>query len=154
MVRIIAFKLCVLLSIGTVSLHAGDVLTLNIQNIRNAEGVIHVHVFDDAVQFEQVMQDTEKIFQADFQAYVRVPAKKGDIDIALGSFTDATRYAVMVYHDENENSDVEINSGSPPVGYGFSNNVGVLSVPVFQEASFTYEKTLDNISIDMRYFGQ
>ncbi|MFK7830300.1 MAG: DUF2141 domain-containing protein [Congregibacter sp.] len=51
------------------------------------------------------------------------------VDLAPGT------YAVMLYHDENANGELDTNMlGVPSEGYGFSNNKGRFGRPSFDEA--------------------
>lgn len=56
-------------------------------------------------------------------------------------------YAVRLYHDENDNGELDTNVfGVPREAYGFSNNArGRFGPPNFEEAAFTVES--DSLSL-------
>jgi uncharacterized protein (DUF2141 family) len=63
-----------------------------------------------------------------------------DQDITHVEFADLEpgKYAVAVFHDENNNGKLDKNRfGIPTESYGFSNNArGIFSAPSFEDASF------------------
>ena len=63
------------------------------------------------------------------------------------------RYAVIVFHDENDNGRPDENAwGVPTEGYGFSNNAeGFLGSPSFDAASVTLDGADDGIAISLIY---
>ena len=65
-------------------------------------------------------------------------------------------YAVSVLDDENSNLEMD-NSflGIPKEGFGFSGNPKIgISPPKFEECSFTIDKPLTKITIEVRYMGK
>jgi uncharacterized protein (DUF2141 family) len=58
-------------------------------------------------------------------------------------------YAVKVFHDENDNSDLDTNFlGIPSEDYGFSNNAsGTFGPPAWDQARFFFSAELDSIQI-------
>jgi uncharacterized protein (DUF2141 family) len=62
-------------------------------------------------------------------------------------------YAVIVFHDENDNSRLDKNAwGVPTEGYGFSNNAeGFLAAPSFEDASVLLDSPDRAITITLKY---
>lgn len=61
------------------------------------------------------------------------------------------RYAIALYHDENEDGTMETNEmGVPREGYGFSNNPKVPGRPKFEQAAFDLGRN-DTIEVKMIY---
>ena len=61
------------------------------------------------------------------------------------------RYAMALYHDENEDGTMETNEmGVPREGYGFSNNPKVPGRPKFEQAEFKFDRN-DTIVVKMVY---
>lgn len=58
-------------------------------------------------------------------------------------------YAVVIYHDENNNGEFDINAiGYPQESYGFSNNVRPrLAQPAFEKVKFSLEQPMKSIEI-------
>jgi uncharacterized protein (DUF2141 family) len=63
------------------------------------------------------------------------------------------RYAVIVFHDENDNGLLDKNGlGIPIEGYGFSNNAtGFFSAPSFDDAAITVGRGQASNSISLGY---
>jgi uncharacterized protein (DUF2141 family) len=68
---------------------------------------------------------------------------------------DPGRYAIIVFHDENDNGKLDENSWGVPIeGYGFSNNAeGFLAAPSFDRAAVTLDTANTAISITLKYPG-
>lgn len=81
----------------------------------------------------------------------RTDAQKGLVTYTFKDL-EAGKYAVVVYHDVNQNKICDKNFfGVPTEGYAFSNNVRPnLSVPSFEDCSFKFQHDR-NISIKMVY---
>ena len=62
-------------------------------------------------------------------------------------------YAVSVFHDENQNKDLDQGMlGKPKEGYGFSNNVmGLIGPPSFKKARFYVPDGKSSIAIKLKY---
>ena len=89
-------------------------LDITLTNIRNANGQLMVAVYDSPVGFPES-------FDA---AYVRImlPAQPGTQRLTIAGLQDQA-YALTVFHDENENGQLDKNAlGMPLEGYGVSNN--------------------------------
>ena len=65
-------------------------------------------------------------------------------------------YAVSMLDDENSNLEMDNNFlGIPKEGFGFSGNPKIgMSPPKFEECSFTIDKPLTKITIEVRYMGK
>jgi uncharacterized protein (DUF2141 family) len=63
------------------------------------------------------------------------------------------RYAVVVYHDENDNHKFDRNwIGLPTEGFGVSNNPTFhLAPPNFEESAFDVNGELINIEVNVKY---
>ncbi len=81
----------------------------------------------------------------------RTDAQKGIVNYTFKDL-EAGKYAVVVYHDVNQNKICDKNFfGVPTEGYAFSNNVRPnLSVPSFEDCCFKFQQDR-NISIKMVY---
>ena len=73
----------------------------------------------------------------DCRANVKIRALEGSLEFVFENIPNG-KYAIMAYHDENNNGKLDTNFlGIPKEGYGFSNNAkGKFSAPSFEKASF------------------
>jgi len=61
------------------------------------------------------------------------------------------RYAMAIYHDENQNGTMDANEiGVPREGYGFSNNPKTPGRPKFEQAAFELSRN-DTMEVKMVY---
>lgn len=81
---------------------------------------------------------------------VTVPAARV-VELDFGS-VPAGRYAIAIFHDENENGRLDKRLLMPREGFGFSRNAPVgLGPPSFGNAAFTVSDEDKHQSIRMRY---
>ncbi|MCV6636808.1 DUF2141 domain-containing protein [Candidatus Albibeggiatoa sp. nov. NOAA] len=121
--------------------YAGD-LQITINNIHNDKGYLLISVYNNATAFET--EDENEI-----HTYVAMPARVGSQIITLHAFPVGT-YAISVLHDENGNSQFDVDKlGTPLEGYAYSNNVGLMATPTFKQAAFTHEQT--NLEMKLLY---
>jgi uncharacterized protein (DUF2141 family) len=107
-------------------------LTIQIVNARNAKGVVRVALFHSAEGFPG---DASKALRTQ-------PAKIDSLTLtaqAVFSGIPQGTYAVMVFHDENNDGKLDKNMlGIPKEGYGASNSAAKkMHAPVFDEAKFS-----------------
>lgn len=124
---------------------AQSTITININNVRNSNGVCCVLLFSNPSAFPG---DARKAVASKV-----VKAQKGLRNIQFEKIPPGT-YAVAVIHDENGDGKLNTNFfGIPKEGYGASNNnLPMTSAPKFSGSSFTVsgkDKTLD---IGLKYF--
>ncbi len=113
-----------------------ETLTVNVTNIESTDGNIIVAIYNDA----------EKGFKTkDVYTYKSVKAVKGSVKVEFQ--LSKGEYAVSVFHDENNNKELDSNMMHiPKEPYGFSNNV---RMPKYDKAVFMIDgdKTI-SIKID------
>ncbi len=110
-----------------------DDLLVIVSGLRSQEGNVHIALYDDPNRFP------------DFDGMIlnaEVPIVDGT---ARHKFIDLAprRYAVAVYHDENDNDEFDQGFlGIPLEDYAFSNNAPVfLGPPSYVDAAFAVPKT-------------
>ena len=122
----ILFMLFTLSSFG----QSGSIV-IEINGCKNSNGGIQLGLYNGESGFPEF----DKHFKGAF-----VKAKKGKV---VHTFTaiPAGKYALAVWHDEDENKKLDKNIiGVPKEKYGFSNNkFGKFGPPDFREASFKVE---------------
>lgn len=120
----IRFTICLLLGLAAPFAQAAD-LSLDLENVTEAGGQLRVAVVDSAAgwnhQTPPVAAQTAKA-QGATAHFVFTGLAPGD-------------YAVQVFHDANDNGQLDTNvAGMPLEAYGFSNNPKVMRRPTFEEA--------------------
>ena len=93
-------------------------------------------------------------FRKDDQAFAaqKAKAEAGTVTVTFDDVPPG-RYAVLAYHDENDNGRLDLRFGMIPVeGYGLSNNPKVMGPPSYEDSAF--EVTANEparIELKMRY---
>jgi uncharacterized protein (DUF2141 family) len=99
---------------------------VTVDNVRNADGIVTAELYLDVE--ESFLKKRGRL------ARMRVPAQPGPTRLCLLA-PEPGRFAVAVFHDENE--DHKFNRdffGIPTEGYGFSNNPGFrFGLPAMEE---------------------
>ena len=118
------------------------VLQVQVGNVRNAKGRVHVAICPQAS------------FLKDSCPYeLSAPAQTG-VTIITAHGIPAGRYAVQSFHDENGNGEVDRGLfGMPKEGVGFSNDAKIVfGPPKFADAAFAFDGNAKTIQLKMRYF--
>jgi uncharacterized protein (DUF2141 family) len=120
---------------------AAATLTTEIDNVRNARGHVHVDVCPQAHFLKEDCPYSGEAAAHSGVTTVVVP------DVPPG------RYAVQVFHDENDNHRVDrALFGIPKEGVGFSNDAPIrLGPPKWEDSAFEIEGDT-RIRLKMRYF--
>lgn len=112
-------KLITLMMIISSFAFAGE-LTLTIKNVRNNNGSIRIALWDQATGFPK--DYTTSIEQVSVLAGNEVQYTFKNLKTA--------RYAVAVFHDANNDEDLNTNRlGIPQEGFGFTNNPRIIFGP-------------------------
>ncbi|MEQ1668750.1 MAG: DUF2141 domain-containing protein, partial [Sulfuriferula sp.] len=79
------------------------------------------------------------------------PATKGVMTATFNSLP-AGNYAIIVYHDENDNGKLDLRLGMfPKEGYGLSNNLKPLGPPAYQDARHNVPEAGMKTTIQLTY---
>lgn len=116
---------------------------LELSNIRSGQGKIHVAVYDREEAFTRSLTPYRKLVeQAPEQPTLLLQLN----DLPYG------RYAIAVYHDVNDNGDLDKNlMGIPTEPYGFSHNPRAKwSAPRFAEMVFEVQAEPTHLSVDLK----
>ena len=111
-------------------LRAGDAkpgLTVTVSNIRNARGQVIVLVMDDRDAYQQGKYEAAVDFR-------EIPATAGSVRTAFPELTGGP-YAVVAFHDENGNRDLDLEGEIPVEGYALSGARDAYDEPPFQRAA-------------------
>ena len=136
------------------SAQAGD-LNVAVIGIRSEAGAVMMGVYDSSERFTTAVNNAAHVgLLSDKGRLIGVTLRARRIDQGIGFLKlPPGRYAIIVFHDENDNGLLDKNVlGIPTEGYGFSNNAqGFFSAPSFDAAAVTVGKGNTNISIALTY---
>jgi uncharacterized protein (DUF2141 family) len=133
-------------------------LRVTAQGIRSLSGTVFVGLYDSASSFDRAIALSSK------EGLLNDPARVGGTALRANPYATASAvftglrpgtYAVILFHDENENGRLDANFWGVPIEpYGFSNNAqGSLGPPSFEKAAFTLESEDKFIEINLIYHG-
>lgn len=106
----------------------GYCVDLQVEDVRNAEGILLVAVFTDEATY---------LDNRDEARSERIPAAQGTVSQALCGLP-AGRYALSLFHDEDVDTELDTNFlGIPTEGYGFAGEGrGYRGKPSFETIAF------------------
>ncbi|HWU34696.1 MAG TPA: DUF2141 domain-containing protein [Methylovorus sp.] len=137
-------RLFISLILAGFCLHAmadGLPLTLKVEGVKNDKGNIRAALYADAKTFRK---------EAEAVAVVQQAASAGEVILRWNDLKPG-RYAVVVYHDEDANGELNRRFGMfPTEGYGLSNNPKVSGPPPFEPSAFELSSPTE-ITIELRY---
>ena len=117
-------------------------LEVTITNLRNADGVVRLALYDKAEGFATA----DAVVEAQVVGAADDPVRAVFEGLALGT------YAIAAYHDEDNDDKFDTFLRIPREGYGFSNDARPrLRAPTFEEAAFEVPATGAAITFAMGY---
>ena len=117
-------------------------LDVDLTGIRHANGTVRVGLYQDPKTFRQ---------EAKAFAIRELAATSGTVTVSFGALPPG-RYAIMAYHDEDGNGELNRRFGVfPTEGYGLSNDPTVSGPPAFEDSAFDVGADPASISIAIRY---
>jgi uncharacterized protein (DUF2141 family) len=122
----------------------GIPIHIHIQGLRNAQGTVKAVLYGpDPKTFLVKGKKADK---------EREPAEAGPMTLCVAA-PENGRYAVVVYHDENDNHYFDrIWVGLPTEGFGVSNNPTLFfAPPSFEESAFEVNGELTHVEVDVKY---
>ncbi|ADQ85144.1 conserved hypothetical protein [Methylovorus sp. MP688] len=137
-------RLYIGLILASLALHAsaeGLPLVVKVEGVKNDKGNIRAALYDKAQTFRK---------EAEAVAVVQQAASPGEVILRWNDLKPG-RYAVVVYHDEDANGELNRRFGMfPTEGYGLSNNPKVSGPPPFEPSAFELNSPTE-ITVDLRY---
>lgn len=121
------FLAALLLNVIALAQSQKHVLTIKFTGVANADGKIAIAVYNSS---ETYMVEGSEFFA------IRVDAQKNETQVEIN--LPAGKYAISVFHDENDDQRLNTNfMGIPKEDYGFSNNPNsTFGPPKFEKAAF------------------
>ena len=136
--------ICCGVVVGLLAAASGHAATLHVtvENVRNDSQPVRVLLFNTPDSFP------------DEEQCLKVRGAKARQGTAVVEFTDLDpgSYAIMAYHDENEDNRLNRVLGMwPSEGYGLSLNPLVMGPPTFQETSFELPPQGLSVTFSLQY---
>ncbi len=126
----------------SVPVFAGSPLDVVLTGVQHERGQLRVGLYADAKTFRK---------EAQAIAIETAPAKAGVVTLRFADLAPG-RYAVMAYHDEDGNGELNRRFGMfPTEGYGLSNNPQVSGPPAFEDSAFAVPAAENQVQIELRY---
>jgi uncharacterized protein (DUF2141 family) len=117
-------------------------LVVQLQGIQPGEGQLRASLYQEPETFRKEARALQR---------VSIPAQAGSAELRFDGVPPG-RYAVMVYHDSNDNQQLDLRFGMfPSEGYGLSNNPKVMGPPKFDDSAFTTAGGETRIAIQLSY---
>jgi uncharacterized protein (DUF2141 family) len=133
---------------------AGD-LELTVAGIRSDKGALMIGLYDSPAKFTAATSQASSVaLLSDKGRFVGVTMRASPGSLGIGFLQlPPGRYAIIVFHDENDNGLLDSNFfGLPTEGYGFSNDAaGFFGAPSFDAASVTVGSADRAIVISLTY---
>ena len=115
---------------------------IDLEGLRNSRGMIRVCLTRDPAHFPDCDRDPAALTQS-----VSATARR----IEFGS-VPVGRYAIAVFHDENNNRKLDTFLGVPREGFGFSRNPTIsFGAPHFDKVDIKIVPGLSRASVRMQY---
>jgi uncharacterized protein (DUF2141 family) len=134
---------------------AASELRVVVEGIRSGSGTIMVGLYDTSEGFAAAIKHSTEAGLLNDKGRRVGMALRAAAGVQTIVFADLPprRYAIIVFHDENDNGRLDENAwGVPTEGYGFSNNAqGFLGAPSFAAAGITLGEKNQSIAISLIY---
>jgi uncharacterized protein (DUF2141 family) len=130
-------------------------LNITVTGIQSDTGAIMIGVYAEPDAFAHAIANSSESGSLNDKSRfigVSMRAKAGTQHFTVGSVPPG-RYAVIAFHDENDNGQLDENGWGVPVeGYGFSNDAAAfLGAPSFDAAAVTIGETGGDIAVTLTY---
>lgn len=117
-------------------------LSLTVKNITSVKGNIMLAVFSSSTDFPNSENAEQRLV---------FPISQKNPTVTIKGLKVGQKYALALYHDENNNKTLDKNLfGLPTEKYGFSNNArGAFGPPDFEEAAFVFNgKSVHSVTLE------
>lgn len=102
-------------------------LTVHLNGIKSSQGQIHVELYSDPKTFRK---------SALAQNVIKVAAQEDSVTVKFSGIKPGV-YAILAFHDEDENGVLNKRFGMIPTeGYALSNDPDVFGPPAFKDSEF------------------
>lgn len=133
---------CALLADISLSAAAAATLKVTVSDIQPGAGNIRVALYADAESFRHEDRATQVL---------STPATTGSVVVVFPDIP-AGQYAVIAYHDANDNKKLDLRLGMFPVeGWGLSNDPTVIGPPRFSASAFAVAEPSTDLIVRLNY---
>jgi uncharacterized protein (DUF2141 family) len=136
------------------TIQASD-LKVEIEGVRSGSGTIMIGLYDNADGFIAAIKHSTEVGLLNDKTRLAGMALRAAPGTRNAVFMQLPpgQYAIIVFHDENDNGRLDENAwGVPTEGYGFSNNAqGILGAPSFDAAKITLDGTKRSVAVSLIY---
>lgn len=116
-------------------------LTVHIVGVRGDRGQVHVELYNTPETFRKSVKAMRVI---------QVPAQKDGVTVKFEGVVPG-RYAILAFHDEDENGEMNRRFGMIPTeGYALSNDPQVFGPPAFKDSAFEVQSDRE-LNMPMHY---
>jgi uncharacterized protein (DUF2141 family) len=130
-------------------------LRVSIHEVASASGTLNVGLYDSEGHFQTAIANAGKLGLVTDRSRLVGIAMRAVAGTQSVVFTNLEpgAYAVIAFHDENDNGKLDKNLfGIPTEGYGFSNDAeGFLGPPSFKDAALMLDSHDREIAITLKY---
>jgi uncharacterized protein (DUF2141 family) len=134
---------------------AASELRVAIEGVASSAGTLMVGLYDSEEHFGSAIANIgHPVLLNDRSRLVGIAMRAvGGTQSVVFTNLKPDAYAVIVFHDENDNGKLDENSwGIPTEGYGFSNDAeGFLGAPAFKTAAVMLDHNDKAITITLKY---
>lgn len=134
---------------------AANELRVAIDGVASSSGTLMIGLYDSEEHFRSAIANAANLGLLNDRSRLVGIAMRAVAGTQSVVFTNLKpgAYAVIVFHDENDNGKLDENSwGVPTEGYGFSNNAeGFLAAPSFKDSAVVLDSPDRAIAITLRY---
>lgn len=138
MIRILIFLATLLVSLTTKTLQAQQRISVSIENVVSDEGNVKFGLYDSTNFMKKPIQSV-------------VSEIENQKSVAVFRDVPAGEYAIICYHDKNDNGKMDFSpEGMPLEDYGVSNNkINPYGPPIYQDCKFVVENK--EVSLEIRF---
>jgi uncharacterized protein (DUF2141 family) len=134
---------------------AANELRVTIEGVSSSSGTLMVGLYDSEDHFRSAIANAANLgLLTDRSRLVGIAmrAVAGTQSVVFTNLKPGP-YAVIAFHDENDDGKLDVNSWGVPIeGYGFSNNAeGFLAAPSFKKAAIMLESPDRAITLTLKY---
>lgn len=117
-------------------------ISVRVEGVRPGTGSLRVALYRDPDSFRR---------EARAVAVLSVPARSITAEVTFHQ-VPVGRYAVVAYHDENDNKKLDLTLGMfPEEGWGLSNDPKVFGPPRFADSAFDVIEPTTTIAVPLHY---
>jgi uncharacterized protein (DUF2141 family) len=130
-------------------------LKLIVAGVRSSTGSIMIGLYDSEAHYESALKNASEVGllnETSRLVGISMRAIRGTQSVVFTGLAPGP-YAIIVFHDENDNGKLDTNFfGVPVEGYGFSNNAkAIFGSPAFDEVAVTLDRADKLVTINLIY---